>query len=445
MGMAPLLHNAPAFDRARRHGRDRDPLGWCVLLAFVFWVVVLHRLGIPSKPMFDEIHYLPAARRLIELSSRLNPEHPLVGKELIALSMKLVGDTPFGWRLPSAIVGTLGLFAAMRAMWWATLSRRATLVFGVLMATNFIWFVIARIAMLDMAMGGAMALAFWQWALAWRRGGEGRPGRARLHLALTGVFLGLSLGAKWNGAPLLAAPGLLFAWDRWHALRGRRGRFLIARNAAPVPGVSLLEAGLWLGLLPILTYLATFAPAFFYKVQPMTLHGLLPWQKYMLQLQDSVVKPHTYMSRWWQWMFNLRPIWFLYEKVDGAQRGVLMLGNPFTMLAGLPALLFCLWDGMRGNRLRAGLFALYFLSLVFWAVNGKPVQFYYHYMLASLFLTAALAVVLADWWDFGVRWPGRIALLLAVGLFIGFYPILSAGQLPAKNAYTAYTWLHSWR
>jgi hypothetical protein len=171
---------------------------------------------------------------------------------------------------------------------------------------------------------------------------------------------------------------------------------------------------------------ATFAPAFFYKVQPMTLHGLLPWQKYMLQLQDSVVKPHTYMSRWWQWMFNLRPIWFLYEKVDGAQRGVLMLGNPFTMLAGLPALLFCLWDGLRGNRLRAGLFALYFLSLVFWAVNGKPVQFYYHYMLASLFLTAALAVVLADWWDLGVRWPGRVALLLAVGLFIGFYPILSA-------------------
>jgi hypothetical protein len=51
----------PAFDRAYRSGRDRDPLG--VLLAFVFWVVVLHRLGIPSKPMFDEIHYLPAARR----------------------------------------------------------------------------------------------------------------------------------------------------------------------------------------------------------------------------------------------------------------------------------------------------------------------------------------------------------------------------------------------
>jgi 4-amino-4-deoxy-L-arabinose transferase-like glycosyltransferase len=98
-----------------------------------------------------------------------------VGKELIALSMKLVGDTPFGWRLPSAIVGTLGLFAAMRAMWWATLSRRATLVFGVLMATNFIWFVIARIAMLDMAMGGAMALAFWQWALAWRRAGRAGP------------------------------------------------------------------------------------------------------------------------------------------------------------------------------------------------------------------------------------------------------------------------------
>jgi dolichyl-phosphate-mannose--protein O-mannosyl transferase len=427
------------------HTTDRDPLVWCIGIAFVFWVVVLHRLGIPSKPMFDEIHYLPAARRLIELTSRLNPEHPLLGKEAIALGMLTFGDTPFGWRIPSAVMGTLGLFAATRAMWWASGSRRATMMFGVLMATNFIWFIISRIAMLDMAMACSLALAFWQWALAWRRGAEGARGLARLHLILTGAFLGLSLAGKWNGAPLAVMPGALFAWDRWQALAGRRKAFLIASDVGPVPGVSLIEAAVWLGLMPIVVYLATFAPAFFYQVQPLTLKGLIPWQGYMLQLQDSVVKPHRYMSRWWQWIFNLRPIWFLYEKVDGGQRGVLMLGNPFTMLAGLPALLFCLWDGIKGDRLRLGLCVLYFFALVFWAINGKPVQFYYHYMLASLFLMAALALVLAEWWEIGIRWPGRVALVLAVGCFIGFYPILSAGKLPAPKSYLDYTWLKSWR
>lgn len=425
----------PVWAQARR----RDPLPLTLALVAVFFLVVLNRLAIPSKPMFDEIHYLPAARRLIELTSRLNPEHPLLGKEMIALGMRAFGDNAFGWRFPNAVLGALGLFGGMRAMWWASRSRAATLLFGLLLATNFIWFILSRIAMLDMAMASMMALAFWQWALAWARG-------RRVHLVLCGLFMGLSLGGKWNGIPLLVLPGLLFAWDRWQALIGRRREWLTARDVGPVFGVSLLEAAVWLGLWPLCVYFATFAPAFFYQVQPLTLKGLIPWQGYMLKLQDSVVKPHTYMSRWWQWIFNLRPIWFLYQNVDGAQRGVLMLGNPFTMLAGIPALLLCLWDGVRHReRLRLGIVVFYVAALVFWALNGKPVQFYYHYELAATFLMAALALVLADWWDDGLRWPAWTAAAVAVVLFIGFYPILSAGKLPRANSYIDYTWLKSWR
>ena len=417
----------------------RDPQVWVIAITLGFLALVLHRLAIPSKMMFDEIHYLPAARRLIDLTRRLNPEHPLLAKEFLALSIRYVGDTPFGWRLPSALLGTVGLYAAMRALWWASLSRSATLLFGLLLATNFIWFVLSRIAMLDMAMASMMALGFWQGTLAWRRG-------SRLHLVLCGVFLGLSLGAKWNGAPLLALPGLLFAWDRWRALAGRHKAYLTARDIGPIPGISLLEAALWLGVVPLATYLATFAPAFFYKVQPLTLGGLIPWQGYMLELQDSVKKPHLYMSRWWQWVFLVRPIWFFYEPWDGAQRGVLMIGNPFTMLAGLPALLLCAWAGVRqGDRLRGGVAVLYCAALVFWALNGKPVQFYYHYALASVFLMAALALVLAGWWQQQRRWPGVLAAVLSAMLFIGFYPILSAGALPKKDSYKDYTWVKSWR
>ncbi|WP_225207692.1 phospholipid carrier-dependent glycosyltransferase [Novosphingobium huizhouense] len=422
-----------------RTAPQRDPLLWLLGIAAAFLLVALHRLAIPSKPMFDEIHYLPAARRLIDLTRRFNPEHPLLAKEMISLGIRAFGDTAFGWRFPNAVLGAIGLFAASRALWWASGARSAAILFAVLLATDFVWFILSRIAMLDMTMLAMMALAFWQWALAWRKGGRG-------HLVLCGLFLGLSLGAKWNGAPLLVAPGLLFAWVRWRTLPPRaRAGVLVARRAGPVPGISLIEAAVWLGLWPVVVYLATFAPAFFYKVQPMTLQGLIPWQGYMLQLQDSVVKPHTYMSRWWQWVFNIRPIWFLYENVDGAQRGVLMLGNPFTMLAGLPALVFCAWDGVRGDRLRLGIVALYVLALVFWAFNGKPVQFYYHYALASVFLVAALAVVLAEWWEAHRRWPVYLATGVALTLFVGFYPILAAGALPRPNSYIDYTWLKSWR
>ena len=58
---------------------------------------------------------------------------------------------------------------------------------------------------------------------------------------------------------------------------------------------------------------------------------------------------------------------------------------------------------------------------------------------------AALALVLGGWWDTGKRGPVIVSVVLAVGLFAVFYPILSAGPLPGKKSYTDYTWLHSWR
>jgi dolichyl-phosphate-mannose--protein O-mannosyl transferase len=397
--------------------------------------------------MFDEIHYLPAVRNLLALSAPVNQEHPLVAKEAMALGFAVFGDNAFGWRITNAVLGTLGLCAAIRTMWWVSLSRSATLLFGGFLATNFVWFVLSRIAMLDMAMAAALACAFWQCALACRK-----PRRGRLHLALAGVFLGLSLGAKWNGIPLAVLPGIGFAIARWRAGdgpfgTGRLRAWLTARNSAPVPGLSLIEAALWLGSVPLLVYFASFAPMFLYHTGHLTSPAqLLPYQQTMLRLQDSVVKPHRYMSHWWQWMFNLRPIWFLYQNVDGAQRGVIMLGNPFTMLAGLPALMLCAWDGVRsGSRLRQALVVLYIASLIFWAINGKPVQFYYHYLLASVFAAAALAVVLGAWWDRGSRWPGGVALLAALAMFAWFYPILSAGALADKKSYIAWMWLNSWR
>ena len=420
---------------------SRDPLVWCWAIAAAFLALTLHRLAIPSKLYFDEVHYVPAARELLKLGEARNIEHPMLGKELIALSIRLLGDHAFAWRLPAALTGALALFATMRATWWASLSRPATLLAGALLASNFMLFVIARIAMLDAVMLGIAMVALWLCARAVRR-----PAHGRRDLALAGAALGLALASKWSVAAIAPLPGLAFAVMRFAALPGRRSQVLTARDAAPVPGISLLEAALWLAVLPLAVYWLTFLPLGWFATGAVPLGDIAGFQARMVELQESVVKPHPYQSVWWQWVANLRPIWFLYEYADGAQRGVLYLGNPFTMLAGLPALLVCLaWGWRRRDAAMLGTVALYAASLGIWLVAAKPVQFYYHYLLPGTFLTVALALVLGAWWQRGRRWPAAASLAAALGLFAWFYPILSSAKLPGDQAFQTYTWRDSWR
>lgn len=416
----------------------RDPIGWCYAVAFLFFALVLVRLGVPSIPYFDEVHYLPAARALLAGSEWLNREHPMLGKELLAASIGLLGDRPLAWRLPSAIAGALALFAAMRAMWFASLRPFATIAYGLLLASGFVLFVHARIAMLDAFMVAFLMVATWQCAAAVRE-----PEHGRRNLALAGVALGLAIASKWNAAALAPLPGIAFLAARlhasgWHGLIGHRG--------APVPGIRLAEAALWLGLVPIAVYAATYWPAWVIAPAEMAQHGFIGLHQTMLAMQESVIKPHPYQSRWFEWMIDWRAIWYLYEPVGGAQRGVLLIGNPLTMLAGLPALAWCAWAGVRQQRIDAlAVAAIYAVSLGFWIVAAKPVQFYYHYFVPSMALLAALALALDELRTRGWGWLSGAVLAGSLALFAWFYPILSAAPLPDERGFEKWMWLDSWR
>ena len=421
--------------------QQRDPLGWIWLIAIAFLALCLHRLGIPSRIYFDETHYVPAARKLLELT-RANPEHPLLAKEAIAAAIAMLGDRPLVWRLPSALLGALGLFAIGRALWWVSGRRFAALAGMALVATNFLWFIQSRIAMLDMVMAGLTMVALWQYAAATRL-----PARqARWRLAATGICLGLALGAKWSVAPIAALLGLSFLALR---IKAYGEEFLTRHDSAPVPGISLMEAALWLGTVPLAAYWLTYLPAFLYTKDAIDPLSPIAWHRYMLQLQDSVTKLHPYRSVWYQWIADWRAVWYLYENVDGSQRGIVLIGNPFSMLAGLPAVLWCLWAGLwRKHAAALACALLYLASLGMWVVSGKPIQFYYHYLLPSVFLMACLALALDAIWQRGDRWrwlsPG--ALTVAAGMFVYFYPIISAGKLHGgKQSYAEWMWLRSWR
>lgn len=422
---------------SRAPEQPQDPTLWCAALALGFWLLLAWNLGIPTAPYFDEVHYLPAARDLLELGTFSNREHPLFGKEMIALGIAILGDNPWGWRIMPSLAGALALFAVMRAVWFGTLSRYATLVSGVLVATGFHLFIHSRIAMLDVFAISALAVAFWQCVAAVRE-----PETGRWRLASAGVALGLAMASKWSVLIVAMVPGLAFLVLRWFA--GRR-RLLLSRRGMPVPGMTLVEAFVWLGVLPLAVYAATFWPGYYFEYQPIS-EGLVAHHRLMLDLQTQVLRPHPYQSNWPEWVINWRAIWYLYEPVDGAQRGVMLIGNPLTMLIGLPSLLWCAWQGIAERKPMHGAVAvLYAISLGFWIFAAKPVQFYYHYFLPSTFLLVALALVLGDLRNSGWKRLATCILGLNLLVFAFFYEVLAAEPLSGPMSFQTWTWLHSWK
>ncbi|RNJ63340.1 MAG: phospholipid carrier-dependent glycosyltransferase [Porphyrobacter sp. IPPAS B-1204] len=433
--------------------RPRDPLAWIAAATGLYALLAGWRLATPSIPYFDEVHYLPAAREILALFTEgqgayLNREHPLLAKLLIALGMGVFGDNPLGWRIMPWLCGVLAFFAAVRALWHASHDRFATLSFAVMLASGFHLFIHTRIAMLDMVMVAALAVAAWQFAAACAQ-----PEQGRWRLALTGVAIGAALGAKWNAIPLAMVPGLTFFVAR--AFAGRR-RLFLSRRGAPVPGITLVEAFVWLGLVPLAVYAATFIPGYwlaeYLHPSPLSEKGLIGFHRYIFELQSQLMTPHRYMSTWQAWVLNVRGIWYLYEPIDGAQRGVLLIGNPLTMMLGLPALAWCLvrgaWvrGGNTGGWARLAVVVGYAVSLGFWIVAPKPVQFYYHYFVPSFFLLAALALTCSDLrrLPYG-QWPAWGIPAASVAVFAWFFPIIAALPLARGDSYVGWMWLNGWR
>jgi len=426
----------PAPERAATRpyqAPDWRDIGIAALFGLTALALFLFRLADPAKLDFDETHYVPAVRILMGLGDIANAEHPPLAKWLISFGIAWFGDNPFGWRIMSALFGALLVFAGVMAARWLLGTRAAAVMTGSLLLVSPMLFIQSRIAMLDIFMASFLMLALWMLAAACRTGF-----RSRTYLALAGAFLGCATACKWTAIPLVAMAIVIYLVARRSDWRDQ---------SQGDPGITLLEGLAWLGPFALLVYFATFLPLMFLQHNAVSLGGMVPQQFAMLTLQSSPMAPHTYQSVWWQWVLNLRPVWYFYEPVEGIQRGVLFVGNPAIAWGGLVALALCLYAGLRrGHTALLVIALLWAASLAFFAIIPKPVMFFYHYFPASLLLCFAIAGVLDRWfWQGGHRVVPALFIGFAALLFLEFYPIISAAPLGDPQDFNRWMWLDSWR
>jgi dolichyl-phosphate-mannose--protein O-mannosyl transferase len=82
---------------------------WIVLsaLSFVGLAIALIHLGVPNHDYFDEVYFPLSAEQYLQGLPQREWTHPPFVKLVIAFSIMLTGDHPFGWRFLNVVIGSL--------------------------------------------------------------------------------------------------------------------------------------------------------------------------------------------------------------------------------------------------------------------------------------------------------------------------------------------------
>jgi len=169
---------------------------WLCLLVLVILAMHFSIIAQPGQPIFDEQHYIPDARSILQGDGTLILEHPPLGKLFIVLGMFLFGDNPFGWRFFSILFGAICIALFYLICRKLEMSKRASFLATFVLALSNLSFVQASVAMLDVFSLAFMLGCFYLYL-------KGR-------YLLSGMSIGLSALAKLSGA--LAFPAILLHW-----------------------------------------------------------------------------------------------------------------------------------------------------------------------------------------------------------------------------------------
>lgn len=420
---APAELSTPPSPRIRFIQRPAIVAAVLGTLSLAFFLAGITR---PSIMYYDEGLYVPEARAFahwqIDPATRThNLARPPLGKLLMAAIMKIAGDTPFSWRIGSAICGALTLVAVY--LWTLLLlgDFRSAFLAAVLTLFNNFLFVMSRVGMMD-----SFFVFFLLWSLVAYTAAlvlDVSVSKRKLLLGASGVLIGLSAAVKWNAVDTLAVLIFVSAALLVLARQSRAHSFpSLSRLAQSAQQIGIPAFAIGLFLTPIVVYALTYWPLCSILSRPFNFAVLIDLHRDIWYLSTHWETNRAITLAWYAWPFSLSP-----------QRGLsYLLANPVVAWGGIAALLICLKRFWQARQFPEALVLLLFAANYFqWAVTPEKGLVYYYYYPAAMFLGVAVAVALRSLpiRVFHVR-ISLIVLVLAAVVFLWCYPRMAHLQAP---------------
>lgn len=468
---------------------------WLGLILVFAFGVRMWRLSIPQEYYFDEVYHAFTAEAYARDDPRgyewwhQAPEgvayewlHPPFSKLLMGMSIFWLGDNSFAWRLPSAVFGVMVIAAVY---WFSKVvsgDRRVGTLAAVMASLDGLLLTQSRIAMNDIFVTFfvVVALGFY-----WRFGQLNKKDRSQGwgYLVAAGFMAGLAMASKWSGVYVLLPVAIWefglskssgLSWKNWAARWLGSGLLVIAAgllvaglwpmSKVASVGVGVVVTGLvvglvgsmvgyrrlvWMvsvfGLVPIIVYLWSFGQ-FWLQERPDNWDTFVNLHKQIWWYQTNLDATHPYQSKPWQWITNLKPVWFYVNWQEKTTANIYALANPAIAWLGLLAMgVNLVWKRWQKQMGVVFVVICYLSVWVPWVASPR-IMFFYHYAPAIPFLATALGWVVVRIWDKGgwSRVVARIIVATVVANFVYFYPHWTGLPIP-KEWVEQYYWFESWR
>lgn len=247
-----------------------------------------------GKAIFDEkAYYLDAARSYLQNRDDPNMEHPPLGKMIIAAGIRVFGDNPYGWRIPSLIFSLIGIgliYILAKELFGGLF---IPIIAALLLSLDNMYFIYSRLAVMEMAL---LVFILATITFLWKYYKNG----AVINLILLSVFFGLSFSTKWTAVLILPVIAVV-------TYRRGGGKTLI---------VSLITTLLVTGIIYTLSYLPYISRHSFWQFAALQQTIVLFWRRFGQKTNYSIAG--YFLNHVTSWLLN--PGWDYDLRLSGKDR-----------------------------------------------------------------------------------------------------------------------------
>lgn len=394
-------------------------------------------LSYPAEVVFDEVHFGKFVSAYFTHKYYFDI-HPPLGKLMIAGIANLFGFNPennfekigeaanarilFSLRFLPALFGSLFVLVIYKIILVLGGSRRAAFLGGFLIAFDNAFLVESKFVLVDSFLfffGFSSLLVF---LLSQRQ-----ENRFKKHLFYFSsmALAGLAFSIKWTGLSFLGI-NLLFSFFSFLKTINLK-RFLkfsaeIFISLALFALVYVLPFAVHFKLLPLSGPGDAFMSQGFQET--LTKGKYLSFGAKFIELNQKMFaynanleKSHPDASRWNEWPFMRKPVWYWEKNESGKNANIYLVGNPLVWIPSFIVLFSGIFL-MKEKKWQAFLLLFGFLANFLPFIFVKRAAFVYHYLPALTF-----AVILFSlWW-------GKVMEKRPLGLFLGYLSLVMAGFL----------------